>query len=85
MRIYMQTRPSPDHQPRFYHLFLQEDLIDGWTLVRENGLQGSPGKVTRQHYQSWDEAQEAMLALRDKQIERGYQVVFVQGHERPTG
>jgi predicted DNA-binding WGR domain protein len=84
MRIYMQTRPSPDHPPRFYHLFLQEDLLEGWTLVRENGQQGSPGKVTRQHYTSWEEAQEAMLALRDKQIERGYQVVFLQGHTPPT-
>lgn len=79
MRIYMQTMPSPDHPPRFYHLFIQEDLIEGWTLVRENGLQGSPGKVTRLHFESWEAAQDAMLALRDKQIERGYQVVFVQG------
>ena len=44
MRIYLQTPPNAEGNPRYYHLFLQEDLIEGWTLVKENGQQGSPVK-----------------------------------------
>jgi hypothetical protein len=83
MRIYMQTAPGEERTPRFYHLFLQQDLIRGWTLVKENGQQGSPGKVTKQHFETWDEALEAMMTARDRQLNRGFNVVFVQGQEHP--
>ena len=83
MRIYMQTAPNAERAPRFYHLFLQQDLINGWTLVKENGQQGASGKVTKQQYDSWDDALEAMLNLRDRQLKRGFKVVFVQGQDRP--
>ena len=43
MRIYMQTPVGEDAAPRYYHLHLQEDLLEGWTLVRESGRQGSSG------------------------------------------
>lgn len=79
MRILLQTSPTEPSNPRFYHLFLQQDLIAGWTLIRETGRQGSPGKVSQQHFETWDEAQASMLELRDKQLKRGYRVVFIQG------
>ena len=85
MRIFMQIIPTQDRGPRFYHLFLQEDLINGWTLVKETGLQGSSGKVSKQHFDNWDDALESILTMRDKQLNRGYQVVFVQGQEPPAG
>lgn len=40
MRIYMQTPVTDEHAPRYYHLFLQEDLLGGWTVVCEWGFQG---------------------------------------------
>lgn len=83
MRIYLQTLPDENNTPRYYHLVLQEDLLEGWTLIKETGTQGSRGRVTRQHFDSWEEAQKAMLKIRDSQIQRGYQVVFVQGQSRP--
>lgn len=83
MRIYLQTRPDSGTAPRFYHLVLQEDLLDGWTVVKETGYQGSKGKVTRQFFKNHDEALQAMLQARDAQLKRGYQVVFVQGQSRP--
>ena len=83
MRIYMQTLPEPGTAPRFYHLVLQEDLLEGWTLVKETGYQGSKGKITTQHFPNQDEALNAMLNTRDAQLKRGYQVVFVQGQNRP--
>ena len=45
MRIYMQIPPSDAGPPKFYHLHLQEDLLEGWTLVREWGYQGAGGRL----------------------------------------
>jgi len=82
MRIYMQMPPMEDKPPRFYHLLLQEDLLEGWTLVRESGYQGSPGRVRRDHFDSREQALEALTQVRDAQIKRGYRVVFAQGESR---
>lgn len=78
MRIYMQIPPTDDRPPRFYHLHLQEDLIDGWTLLREWGYQGVRGRLARDHYPDFDSAQQAMIKVRDDQLRRGYRVVFMQ-------
>ena len=78
MRIYMQIPPQGDKAPRFYHLHLQEDLLEGWTLIREWGFQGAGGRVVKDHYPYRESAQNAMLSVRDAQIKKGYQVVFMQ-------
>jgi predicted DNA-binding WGR domain protein len=83
MRIYLQTLPQDGQNLRFYQLSLQRDMLDGWTLIKESGFQGSSGRVYKESYKSWDEAQAAMLTARDKQIKRGYQVVFTRG-DRPA-
>ena len=82
MRIYMQMPPMEDKPPRFYHLMLQEDLIEGWTLVRESGYQGSPGRVRKDHFGTREQALEALMQARDAQLKRGYRVVFAQGESR---
>lgn len=79
----MQTLPETGITPRFFHLILQEDLLEGWTLVKETGYQGSKGKITTQHFANHEEALGAMLQTRDAQLKRGYQVVFIQGQNRP--
>ncbi len=84
MRIYLQTPPGADGNPRFYHLFIQEDLIEGWTLVKESGIQGSSGKATKIHFNDWDQALTALIKTRDSQIKRGYHVVFVRGEQAPA-
>jgi predicted DNA-binding WGR domain protein len=84
MRIYLQTPPGPDTPPRFYHLILQQDLLEGWDVVRESGNQGGSGRVRRDHFEDRDSALQALIKLRDAQIKRGYQVVFVQGLGGPS-
>ena len=80
MRIYMQQLPTEaGRAPRFLHLHIQEDLLDGWNLLKETGYQGSSGKVTRTHFDDATTATDAMLIERDKQLKRGYRVVFVEG------
>jgi predicted DNA-binding WGR domain protein len=81
MRVYLQIVPEQDKPPRFYQLVLQEDLLNGWTLVREWGQQGSPGRVKKDHFPSRDDALHALLQVRDAQLKRGYQVVYMQGDE----
>jgi len=81
MRVYLQIVPEQDKAPRFYQLVLQEDLINGWTLVREWGQQGSPGRVKKDHFTSREEALNALLQVRDAQLKRGYQVVYMRGDE----
>lgn len=79
MRIYMQTPVTDNKPPRFYQLHLQEDLLEGWSVVREWGSQGSPGRVKRNHYATREEAERAMLMIRDAQVNRGYRVMFMRG------
>lgn len=79
MRIYLQSDHNESGNLRFVHLILQEDLVGGWTLIRESGKQGSPGTIKREHFDEQNDAIEAMLKWRDKQIRRGYRVAFVQG------
>ena len=79
MRIYMQTTPVDGKPPRFYHLHLQEDLLEGWTLVKESGYQGGSGKVIREYFTSRDDALDALITTRDRQVKRGYRMVFAQG------
>ena len=84
MRIYLQTPPSAETPSRYYHLFLQQDLLEGWTLVKETGRQGSSGRVTKIHFENREQAQVAMMKARDSQLKRGYRVVFVKGEQAPN-
>ena len=78
MRIYMQIPPADDRPPRYYHLHLQEDLLEGWTLIREWGYQGAAGRIKKEHFTEQASAEAALLKVRDEQLKRGYQVVFMQ-------
>ncbi len=79
----MQIPALDGKAPRYYQLALQQDLLAGWTLVREWGQQGSPGRLKRDHFPDRETALEAMLRVRDTQLQRGYKVVFMQGQETP--
>jgi predicted DNA-binding WGR domain protein len=77
----MQTVAEADKYPRFYQLLLQEDLINGWTLVREWGQQGAAGRVKKDHFSTREDAQRALLKVRDAQLQRGYRVVYMRGED----
>lgn len=83
MHIYMQAPPEQDRPPRFYHVFLQQDLLGGWSLVREWGYQGAAGRIRREHHATREGAEAAMGRIRDGQLRRGYRIVFVQGEQQP--
>jgi len=84
MRIFMQNPSDNLRSTRYYHLFLQEDLIDGWTLLVESGEQGRPGRLRREHFANRELAMDKLMSLRDSQLDRGYRVMYVQGQAQPT-
>jgi len=84
MRIYMQTGFTDIKPLRYYQLILEKDLLGGWAVVREWGQQGAGGRIKREHFELQENAQNALMQLRDKQLARGYKVVFIQGQEHLT-
>ncbi len=79
MRIYLQTPINPEEPLRFYSLQLQQDLLGGWNLIRESGIQGTRGTSKREHFDHREEAENKLIKYRDKQVKKGYRVVFREG------
>lgn len=74
----MQTSPADGAKLRFYQLHLQADLLGGWTLIKEFGQQGAAGKLSRTHFETRDDALSALISVRDKQLNKGFKVVFAE-------
>ncbi|MBE0509207.1 MAG: WGR domain-containing protein [Chromatiales bacterium] len=83
MRIFLQAPVTEDRPPRYYQLFIQEDLLGGWSLVRQWGYQGGQVTVQREYHECREDAELAMTRYRDTQLKRGFRVVFAQGEEAP--
>ncbi|HED16679.1 MAG TPA: hypothetical protein ENI64_07710 [Gammaproteobacteria bacterium] len=79
MRIYMQTPAMDNKPPRFYHLHIQEDLLEGWTLITETGYQGVSGRVKKIHFSQRNNAVDTLIRMRDIQSNKGYRTVFSEG------
>ena len=85
MRTFMQTRPIAKEPPRYYHLILQQDLLGGWTLIREWGQQGGRASGRKEFFPERGKAEAAFVGARDQQLGKGFHVMFSQGMEAPTG
>lgn len=85
MRIFMQTLPASAEPQKYFQLILQQDLLGGWTLIREAGQQGARATVKREQYLDLEGAQTALAKARDQQIKKGFRVMFSQGAEEPSG
>ncbi len=81
----MQTKPGPKESPKYYHLILQQDLLGGWTLIREWGQQGGRASLKRELFLERDAAERALVAARDGQLRKGFHVMFFQGADAPPG
>ncbi|MBL1261082.1 MAG: WGR domain-containing protein [Thiotrichaceae bacterium] len=79
MRIYMQTAVEEKVPMRFCQLILQQDLLGGWTLLKERGTQGAKGRLQREHHENYVDAENAMMRARDVLVNKGYRVVFIHG------
>jgi hypothetical protein len=85
MRLYLQTVPGSPGAPRYVQITLEQDLLGGWTLYRESGIQGGRASMKREQYLERDEAIAALEKARDAQLKRGFRLMFAQGQEGPYG
>ncbi len=78
----MQTKPTATKEaPRYYQITLQQDLLGGWTLMREWGQQGGRISLKREVFLERDDALVAFESARDAQLKRGFHIMFSQGLE----
>ena len=80
--MFLQIPPREAQPARFYQLILQEDLLGGWTLIRQWGITGQRGSQRREYFDDLDAAQQALSSYRDRQLRDGYSVTFIEGEER---
>ena len=83
MRDLMQQPPQGQESPRYVSISLQQDLLGGWTLLRESGLIGGKSQLKREQYLETESAIEAFEKARAAHTKKGFQVVFVQGAAEP--
>ena len=80
MRLLLQQRPSAGEAARYVQLTLQQDLLGGWTLLREIGQIGGKSQLRREQYLARRlERRQRRVA----QVRKGFQVVFAQGADAP--
>lgn len=85
MRIYMQQPPQNDAAPRYVQLQLEQDLLGGWILYRESGVQGGRASLRRQVFIERVDATSAFEHARDLQLKKGFKVMITEGMEAPNG
>jgi len=85
MRLYLQAMPATTEAPRYVQIALEQDLLGGWTLYRESGVQGGKATLKREQFLERDDALAAFQKARDAQIKRGFRVMFSQGLDGPYG
>ena len=80
------VRVDPEHNTRrFYAARVQATLFGTFALVREWGRIGSPGRVQIEEHVSEEEAEAALIKLRQMKEKRGYQsVIGVDAAEEPA-
>lgn len=83
MRLLLQQKPNAGESPKFVQLILQQDLLGGWTLLRESGQLGGKTQLRREQYLERDAAIAAFEKARDAQVRKGFQVMFAQGADAP--
>jgi predicted DNA-binding WGR domain protein len=83
MRLFLQQKPLAGEAPKFVQLILEQDLLGGWSLVKESGHTGGRSQLKREQFLQHDSAVIAFEKARDLQVKRGFHIMFVQGADAP--
>jgi predicted DNA-binding WGR domain protein len=83
MRLLLQQKPSAGEAPKYVQLILQQDLLGGWSLLREIGHIGGKAQLKREQFLDAETALAAFEKARDAQLKRGFLVMFAQGANAP--
>ena len=83
MRLFLQQPPQGGEAPKYVNLILEQDLLGGWSLLRESGQPGGRSQLKREQFLDRDQALAAFEKARDQQVKKGFQVMFAQGADAP--
>lgn len=83
MRVLMQQPPKGLEAPRYVSISLLQDLLGGWTLMRESGQIGGKSQLKSEQILDTEQAIEAFETARAVHFKKGFQVVFIQGATEP--
>ena len=83
MRLFLQQPPQGSEAPKYVNLILEQDLLGGWSLVRESGQPGHRIQLKREQYLDRDQALAAFEKARDQQVKKGFRVMFAAGADAP--
>ncbi len=83
MRLFLQQRPAASEAPKFVQLVLEQDLLGGWSVIRESGTVGQRSTLKREQFLEQPAAMAAFERARDTHLKKGYQVMFTQGPGAP--
>ena len=83
MRLFLQQPPHAGEAPKYVNLILEQDLLGGWSLLRETGQPGGRSQLKREQFLDRDQALAAFEKARDQQVKRGFHVMFAQGADAP--
>lgn len=70
--VHLEKRDPASNQCWFYALHAMPTLFGGWTLVREWGQIGSPGRVVVEGFETLEAAQAALATKEREKRKRGY-------------
>ena len=83
MRLFLQQPPQGGEAPKYVNLILEQDLLGGWSLLRESGQPGGRSQLKREQYLDRDQALAAFEKARDQQVKKGFRVMFAAGADAP--
>ena len=69
----LEKRNPAKNQARFYTMHMVPTLFGSWSLVREWGRIGSPGRVLEEWFDTLEECQLALVKWEQKKLKKGYQ------------
>jgi predicted DNA-binding WGR domain protein len=70
--LHLRCIDPANNKRRFYAMSIEPTLFGEWSLVREWGRIGRGGRVRRDVFRSAGEALDALAALAEKKVRRGY-------------
>ncbi|OSM00315.1 WGR domain-containing protein [Magnetofaba australis] len=79
MKAYLQRVNPQNGAVWYYSIQVQRDLLGRWHVIKEWGRLGSPGTMRQSPHDSMDAALNALSALRDELVNKGYKVVMQEG------
>lgn len=72
MRLYMLQSAAGQPAPRFIRLWLEQDLLGSWELIRETGQLGGKSQLRRELFNDRAQGMEAFENARSLHLKRGF-------------